>query len=73
MIDHYVLDYPGGAELLGMVGGVIVMFLFVIYSLVSSFNEYRMKYIMGQRLYSFDKKLSGLSKQKSKKLNLKKI
>jgi hypothetical protein len=62
VLDHYTLDYPGGGELFGLVGGVIALFVFVIYSCVSSFNEYRMKYLIGQRLYTFDKKLSGLSK-----------
>ncbi len=32
-----------------------------------------MKYLIGQRLYSFDKKLSGLNKEKGRKVNLKKI
>lgn len=73
MIDHYVLDYPGGAELFGLVGGVIILFIFVAFSCVNSFNEYRMKYLIGQQLYTFDKKLSGLTKEKVRKLNLKKI
>ena len=73
VLDHYTLDYPGGAQLFGLVGGVIAFFVFIIYNLVSSFNEYRMKYLIGQRLYTFDKKLSGLSKEKGRKPNLKKI
>jgi hypothetical protein len=73
MIDHYLLDYPGGAELFGLVGGVIILFIFVAFSCVNSFNEYRMKYLIGQQLYTFDKKLSGLTKEKARKLNLKKI
>ena len=62
MLDQYTLDYPGGGELFGLVGGVIIFFTFICYSCVTSFNEYRMKYLIGQRLYTFDKKLSGLSK-----------
>ena len=73
MLDHFVLEYPGGGELFGIVGGVIVLFIFIFFSVVSSYNEYRMKYLIGQRLYTFDKKLSGLSKEKGRKLNLKKI
>jgi len=73
MLDHYTLDYPGGAELFGLVGGVIALFIFFFHSCVTSFNEYRMKYLIGQRLYTFDKKLSGLSKEKGKKLNMRKI
>ncbi len=57
-------------------GGVIALFVFIIYSCVSSFNEYRLKYLIGQRLYTFDTKLSGLQglkTQKGKKLNQVKI
>lgn len=73
MLDHYVLDYPGGGELFGLVGGVILFFTFICYSCVTSFNEFKMKYLIGQKLYTFDKKLSGLSKEKGKKINTKKI
>lgn len=38
MLDHYVLDYPGGGELFGLVGGVILLFTFICYSCVTSFN-----------------------------------
>ena len=73
ILDHYTLDYLGGAELFGIVGGVIALFIFFFYNCVSSFNDYRMKYLIGQRLYTFDKKISGLSKEKGKKVNAKKI
>jgi hypothetical protein len=73
MLDQYTLDYPGGGELFGLVGGVIALFVFLVYSCVASFNEYRMKYLIGQRLYTFDKKLSGLTKEKGRKVNLRKI
>ena len=73
ILDHYTLDYPGGADLFGLLGGVIALFIFFFYNCVSSFNEYRMKYLIGQRLYTFDKKLSGLIKEKGKQPNFKKI
>jgi hypothetical protein len=57
----------------GLVGGVIALFIFFFYNCVSSFNEYRMKYLIGRRLYTFDKKLSGLSKEKGKKINMKRV
>ncbi len=28
ILDHYTLDYPGGAELFGLIGGVIALFIF---------------------------------------------
>ena len=60
----------------GIVGGVIALFTFIIYSCVTSFNTYRMKYMIGQRLYTFDKTLSSFNKKnkdKKKKFNKAKL
>lgn len=58
----------------GVVGGIIVFFIFGFGCIVGSFNNYRMKYLIGKKLYRFDKTSTGVYKDsKKKKTNLKKI
>jgi hypothetical protein len=55
MVDDYIVRTPKIHELFGIVGGIIGFFIFGIGCFVGSFNDYRMKYLIGRELYRFEK------------------
>lgn len=54
-IESYYLTAPKFCESFGILGGIIVFFIFGFGSIAKSFNNYRLLYLTGRELYVFDK------------------
>jgi hypothetical protein len=68
----YRIDIPGIAQSFGLVGGVIIVFMFTFFTCVESFNTYKMRYLIGRELYLLKKKKKKQEKE-AKASSLKEI
>lgn len=66
MISYHVTT-PKFYEVWGLVGGVIAFFFFIANCLGTSFNKYKMRYLIGRELYNFDKVKDNNLKLKKRK------
>ena len=44
------------AEIAGYIGGIIALFIFPVGCCIKSFNQYRMNYLIGKKIYRIYKK-----------------
>jgi len=63
----YNVITPKFYEVWGLVGGAIAFFFFIASCLATSFNNYKMRYLIGRELYNFDKLKDGSVKLKKRK------
>jgi hypothetical protein len=54
LVEHYTVQGDKFYETFGIVGGLIAFFIFGFGCLPSSFNNYRMRYLIGRELYIFE-------------------
>jgi hypothetical protein len=53
-VEHYTLTGDKFYETFGIVGGLVAFFIFGFGCLATSFNNYRMRYLIGRELYLFE-------------------